>query len=1221
MNNQVSKLVRLDLSQQNERNPANKKSMQNYLISHVLFDGKEDVLVSNKTGSQRHLAGVAEEEGQQQQLQQQPQDDGEDKFFEAYKQEMERYLSCFSDNGGNKTKKKKKAGATKKEELDKKPILNIGSIRNQFESLASPEAAVESVEPLKPRPKKVGKLDAVKRFEAEKEVEEVKKKEYVPVVIDKDAFERTMCRFENYKDEEEERERRREEQKRKKLEEERLRLEREREEEERRVREEEERKRKIREEEATAAAAAAAARRAEQESKKESVLTKIGNFFTGKTNEQKEASPVKVVDFAEQERLRRMDIQTQIQLELDKIRDLEEKRRIEIEKERKRQELKRLIQMELDKINGLDKSQKSAEDEMPLWMKMIADPTARKAYNESKKRQETESVEPRKTREEAGTETKADEDLPKWVKMVMERQEALQKAKEEVASVLSDESEDKKEEKMKNLKQSLLDLSQEPQQGLEQEEEAERDSRPPMTFQESVQAMLELLEEDKKFESKSKSKLMTKKKENIVLTNVSAVRSQFENVDSSLPTSPSSTLPLAEVNSEKVKQMKLALLQQQHQDKQSTAAEGKTKIDVLLTKKCSTIKNLFERSNGPSEAEEKSKPRPKKSIVQVLETPSIEQQLAEKKLQSALTKWSYKEKSLMDLQQIFSKSESTAQLARKAESVLETSKWVEEEEQKRAEDEQQDVGEYHLLMEQIHQFVDSYDASGKTDDEIAFQNTLNGYLQLIEEDDEYRKAKSKEGHKAEAKKEKKETKKVMSKKIGADIFKPEETPALTSKTKAVKKLDLSKLKFSGPEKPELTSAKKEVNTFNCEMIKDQLEKRTSVQTEAFNPIQRKMKLIGVEQPMSVTQALADLKSRREQEWKWKQKTIGQLQDFLQQNATMTRTMIAALANVNTESETRKKAVESMLEKRQQLQAANNRRNEEFDTFMKDLERFSHEPSMSETDEVFKSSVKSYLELIETQKREEESEIELPLITLPSRMEDLKTRIAESQKLPALKPKKQPAVKKIQSFFGKSESSTAATDKDTSKEKDAPVIGPGKASKLKKMFEEKPKLPNMMRTRSELTLQEKPLKRPKHIIEPSLIQMPTFLSRRGSVKTGSSRFSNVNKVLQDVPDYKKIEQRLNEEGAKSKWDDIQDPEERKKAILAKHGFKPANQVSKRSNVDDVDTIPDHILQDEVLYRSGNRICPIMEHFSRRKFLQNDQSNHEAKHLLAKLPINR
>ena len=68
-------------------------------------------------------------------------------------------------------------------------------------------------------------------------------------------------------------------------------------------------------------------------------------------------------------------------------------------------------------------------------------------------------------------------------------------------------------------------------------------------------------------------------------------------------------------------------------------------------------------------------------------------------------------------------------------------------------------------------------------------------------------------------------------------------------------------------------------------------------------------------------------------------------------------------------------------------------------------------------------------------------------------------------------------------------------------------------------------------------------------------------------------------------YKAVEQRLESQGAKSKWDDISDPEERKRAILAKHGFKPhTGSDSKTStNIDDVDTIPEHILKDEVLYR--------------------------------------
>ena len=218
-------LNRSDLSHQNQ---PSKKDMQSYLISHVLFDGKEEVQVNK-----HQLQDVDEEQNAEVEIRAKNiQEESEDRLFEAYKQEMEKYLSCFGDDSAaDKKKKRKKVG--KKEDLEKKPILNIGTIKNQFESLASPE--VVNVEPPKLRPKKVGKLEATKMFE-EKELE-TKKKEYVPIVIDKDAFERTMGRFEHYKDEEEERERRREEQKRKKLEEERIRLENEREEMEKKERE------------------------------------------------------------------------------------------------------------------------------------------------------------------------------------------------------------------------------------------------------------------------------------------------------------------------------------------------------------------------------------------------------------------------------------------------------------------------------------------------------------------------------------------------------------------------------------------------------------------------------------------------------------------------------------------------------------------------------------------------------------------------------------------------------------------------------------------------------------------------------------------------------------------------------------------------------------------------------------------------------------------------
>ena len=848
-----------------------------------------------------------------------------------------------------------------------------------------------------------------------------------------------------------------------------------------------------------------------------------------------------------------------------------------------------MIQMELSKIQGLDSTKKNEEeDSMPLWMRMVYDPEARKAYVESKNKQAAEKIsQVRQTQTEPGE----SERIPKWIQMVKERQAALEKAKEQMDLAFSENKSEKKEEGIQKMRESLLDLSKVCKETLSVshvEEEPVKDSKPPMTFEESVQAMIDLLEEDKKWtkdNNKEKSKLMAKKKDNVILPNVSVVRNQFENFETS-PGQPTSPVSPGEINQEKVKLAKMQLMQQ-NQDKNSSADGKWQKVDVMLTKKCSTIKTMFERSNSTNEKEEQVKPKPKKSIVQVLETPSIDEQLAAKKRQlAAENKWSYKEKSLRDLQHIFSNSTATAQLAQKAESVLETSKRVAEEEAKRESDKQQELDEYNALMDQIHQFVSDSDKAGKTDEEIAFQNSLTGYLQLIEEDQEYRR--NQESAKAQQKKVKKDVKKVP-KKISTDLFKQDDLNETNCNKKSVKKLDLSK--FTNSEKPqEVVAAKKEaVNSFNCEMIKDQLEKRTATQTEVYNPIHRKMKLINIETSPSVSQSLAELKAKREQEWKWKQKTIGDLQDFLQKNQALAKNMVDSAKAGEEERAARKKALESMLAKREHLQRATHQRDEEFEKFMSDLERFSQEPSTDKSDEIFKSSVKSYLELIDVQSKTEEEDFVLPEITLPRRLDDLKSRITERDNEREKPTKKPMTIKKIQSFFGKTE--TAVSKDNNTQDKDlSQTLGPGKASKLKKMFEEKPKLPSMMRTRSELTLQQKPAKKPKHLIDPVEVsqQLPPMLSRRNSVKSSwsnrvSSYFSGSTPTETKVPDYKKIEQRLDVEGAKSKWDDIADPEERKRAILAKHGFKPHDVKRTSSNIDDVDTIPEHILKDEVLYR--------------------------------------
>ena len=90
-------------------------------------------------------------------------------------------------------------------EPKKKLTVNIGSIKDQFEKENVNEATTS---PIKSPLPQVNKLNhnVFEQISVGVEEDKVKrKKEYVPIIIDRDAFERTKCSFEKEKREEEER--------------------------------------------------------------------------------------------------------------------------------------------------------------------------------------------------------------------------------------------------------------------------------------------------------------------------------------------------------------------------------------------------------------------------------------------------------------------------------------------------------------------------------------------------------------------------------------------------------------------------------------------------------------------------------------------------------------------------------------------------------------------------------------------------------------------------------------------------------------------------------------------------------------------------------------------------------------------------------------------------------------------------------------------------------
>ena len=193
---------RLSISGSAESHRRRDKDMKNYLISAVLFDGQENIQASAKNAAE-HLQGVEEEEGEG--GGREAAADAEiamrDKMFSAYKAEMEKYLSLFDGGGDAKEKRKKKKGQGRPRGNTKPVIPTVGAMKDKFEALDTDPQAKSA-----PQKAAVGKLDLAKvrtlaaREESE-QADKAKGKSFsAPVVIDKDAFDRTMKQFEHYRE-------------------------------------------------------------------------------------------------------------------------------------------------------------------------------------------------------------------------------------------------------------------------------------------------------------------------------------------------------------------------------------------------------------------------------------------------------------------------------------------------------------------------------------------------------------------------------------------------------------------------------------------------------------------------------------------------------------------------------------------------------------------------------------------------------------------------------------------------------------------------------------------------------------------------------------------------------------------------------------------------------------------------------------------------------------
>ena len=250
------------------------------------------------------------------------------------------------------------------------------------------------------------------------------------------------------------------------------------------------------------------------------------------------------------------------------------------------------------------------------------------------------------------------------------------------------------------------------------------------------------------------------------------------------------------------------------------------------------------------------------------------------------------------------------------------------------------------------------------------------------------------------------------------------------------------------------------------------------------------------------------------------------------------------------------------------------------------------PGPGDGGEADRLGINSYLELIGGENRERESqEARLPELTAqPWRISDIKSKISKTTDS-QMGSKTAVKIGKLGSFAFK-----GAKAEKQPKESSVEV----NTNKIKEMFEDNARM-GSKRTVSELNLG--PAVRKKKVVIDPLQQQAILpaVRRRDSAKTKAwshklaSYWSNKGPKKDNESNHSKQKMETLPSHAKRSpeeeeaWKSIEDPEERKRAILLKHGFKPRDPVkeAERERELDIDaelnTIPNHVLHDELLYR--------------------------------------
>ena len=472
----------------------------------------------------------------------------------------------------------------------------------------------------------------------------------------------------------------------------------------------------------------------------------------------------------------------------------------------------------------------------------------------------------------------------------------------------------------------------------------------------------------------------------------------------------------------------------------------------------------------------------------------------------------------------------------------------------RVADEEKKMKEFEQFMEEVHDFLESETVD---EEESALKWGIHSYIELIEDSEKKDVVVPVPKHKITKTEEK--VPKLID--IKAKLVNKSDVDNHKNSLE-VGKLDVSSFLSSlgenegNNDKESTLIYNKDVNVNNTKALFESSKDEEAIKDKCIV----KKKLITM--PSEDDKTCENI-PKVQYDWKYKKKDIQELQQFITKNKDIASKELL-IANDKIQSRDENPDTSALLSNSAYLVSQIKDRDDEFEKFMCELNEYMNDKSDTMEQEAVKDNIRHYLEMIDTSTSNYKHE-KLPTIGSARKVKDIKDNLTSSkQKEYTSTQVNTNLIGKVSHFFKKN--TNEKVNSNVIKENIASLLEPGKAKVMKANLEKKPKL---KRSLSFVDM-------PKTKLNKDLFEMQTqnesLVPSLHSLKERQTNWNyNHAKEKKDtfaVESHPKCKNISNKEPIKSQWDSFTDPEEKKKAILAKHGLKYVQRKENDAEMEDI-----------------------------------------------------